>query len=146
MKREKIYILLTDTGSLLTKLIKLYTKKRYNHASISFNSKLSEVYSFGRKKVENPFRGGFVREDVKEGLFKNADCALYSIAVTKKQVKKMQDIIINMEKEKEAYRYNFLGLFGFLINKPIKRKRAFFCSQFVGHLLKEGDVTTFHPP
>ncbi len=31
---KKVYILLTDTGSFFTKLIKLFTKKRYNHASI----------------------------------------------------------------------------------------------------------------
>ena len=64
MTENKVYILLTDTGSLLTKLIKLYTKKPYNHASISFDFELSEVYSFGRKKVENPFHGGFVKEKI----------------------------------------------------------------------------------
>lgn len=35
MSNQKIYILLTDTGTLFTRLIKLYTKKPYNHASIS---------------------------------------------------------------------------------------------------------------
>ena len=54
MIEKKIYILLTDTGTLFTNLIKLYTKKPYNHASISFDSKLSEVYSFGRKTARKP--------------------------------------------------------------------------------------------
>ncbi|MED4476449.1 hypothetical protein [Oceanobacillus caeni] len=44
MTERKVYILLTDTGTFFTKLIKLYTKKPYNHASISFDSELSEVY------------------------------------------------------------------------------------------------------
>lgn len=57
MTEKKVYLLLTDTGTFFTKLIKLYTKKPYNHASISFDSELSEVYSFGRKRLEIPSSG-----------------------------------------------------------------------------------------
>ena len=38
---RKVYLLLTNTGSFLTKLIKLYTKKPYNHASIAFDYDLT---------------------------------------------------------------------------------------------------------
>ena len=58
MIEKKIYILLTDTGTLFTNLIKLYTKKTYNHASISFDSELSEVYSFGRKTAKTHLLAG----------------------------------------------------------------------------------------
>lgn len=47
VEEGKIYLLLSDTGTVLTKLIKTYTKMPYNHASIAFDSKLREVYSFG---------------------------------------------------------------------------------------------------
>ncbi|MFD1850787.1 hypothetical protein [Oceanobacillus bengalensis] len=143
MAEKKVYILLTDTGSLLTKLIKLYTKKAYNHASISFDSELSEVYSFGRKKINNPFNGGFVKEDVTNGLFKQADCAIYSFTVTAEEMGRMRRYVMGMEENKESYRYNFLGLFGFLLNKPIKRKNAFFCSEFVASVLKESNRIHF---
>lgn len=136
---KRIYLLLTDTNTLLTKLIKLYTKKPYNHASIAFNSGLTEVYSFGRKRPRNPFIGGFVKEDVRSSLFKHASCSLYSLRVTEEEWKKMYDHIQEMEKEKENYRYNFLGLFGFLFNRPFHRERAFFCSQFVASVLEKGN-------
>jgi hypothetical protein len=141
MKDKQVYILLTDTGTIFTKLIKLYTKKPYNHASISFDSELSEVYSFGRKTERNPFVGGFVKEDVKEGIFKQADCAIYSFTVSESQMQKLKQYIQKIEKE--DYRYNFLGLFGFIVNKPIKRKKAFFCSQFVASVVKECNVISF---
>lgn len=32
---------------------------------------------------------------------------------------------------------------GFLVNKPIKRKKAFFCSQFVATVLKECNIIDF---
>lgn len=137
---KTLYILLTDTGSILTKLIKLYTKQRYNHVSLSFDKKLREVYSFGRKNMKNPFKGGFVRENTKEGLFKEATCAVYSISVTEDQLERIQDYIKGIEKDKDEYRYNFLGLFGFLMKKPIKRNHAFFCSQFVASSLQQGGI------
>ena len=143
MTEKKIYILLTDTGTLFTKFIKLYTKKPYNHASLSFDSELSEVYSFGRKTARNPFIGGFVKEDVNEGLFKQANCAIYSLTVNDVQIQKMNHYIKEIETQKEEYRYNLLGLFGFIFNKPIKRKKAFFCSQFVATVLKECNIIDF---
>lgn len=146
MMEKKLYLLLTNTGSFLTKLIKLYTQKPYNHASIAFNSQLSEVYSFGRKTVRNPFIGGFVKEDVKAGLFKQADCVIYSITVTEEQIQKINHMLKIFEAQKKDYRYNFLGLFGVMFNIPIKRKNAFFCSQFVAFLLKESYIIDFDKP
>ncbi|WP_071394633.1 hypothetical protein [Bacillus tuaregi] len=146
MTENKVYILLTDTSSFFTKIIKLYTKKPYNHASISFDPELSEVYSFGRKKVGNPFHGGFVKEDVKQGLFKQAKCAVYSLTVTEEQIQIMKDYIEEIKGQKESYRYNFLGLLGFILNKPIKRNKAFFCSQFVASVLKRSNTLDFEKP
>jgi hypothetical protein len=143
MTEKKVYILLTDTGTLFTKLIKLYTKKPYNHASISFDLELSEVYSFGRKTARNPFIGGFVKEDVKKGLFKQANCAIYLLIVNEVQMQRMNHYIKEIEAQKGEYRYNLLGLWGFILNKPIKRKKAFFCSQFVATLLKECNIIDF---
>jgi len=146
MTERKVYILLTDTGTFFTKLIKLYTKKPYNHASISFDSELSEVYSFGRKKVCNPFNGGFVKEDVRQGIFKEADCAVYSLTVTEIQMQNMKRYIQEIEGHKEYYRYNFLGLFGFICKNPIEREKALFCSQFVASVLKECNIIDFEKP
>ena len=140
---KKIYILLTDTGTILTRLIKSYTKKPYNHASIAFDAELTEVYSFGRKTAKNPFIGGFVREDIQSVLFKQTNGAIYSLTITNDEFQKMYQYIQEMDVKKEYYRYNFIGLFGVLFKKPIKRKNAFFCSQFVASVLKESNVIDF---
>ena len=143
VREKKIYILLTDTGTILTRLIKSYTKKPYNHASIAFDAELIEVYSFGRKTAKNPFIGGFVREDLHSVLFKQADCAIYSLTITNDEFQKMYRYIQEIASKKENYRYNFIGLFGVLFKKPIKRKNAFFCSQFVASVLKESKIIDF---
>ncbi len=146
MKTHTIYILLTNTGSVLTKLIKLYTKKPYNHASIALDSHLSEVYSFGRKNVNNPFHGGFVKEDITKGLFTQADCAIYSLTVSKEEMHKVREYMEELADKEECYRYNFLGLFGFLVNKPIKRKNALFCSEFVATVINKCTNLKFQKP
>ena len=143
MGEKEIYLLLTDTGTILTRLIKSYTKNPYNHASIVFDIELVEVYSFGRKTAKNPYIGGFVREDIQSVLFNQADCAIYSLTVTTDEFQKMYQYIRDMAVKKEYYRYNFIGLFGVLFKKPIKRKNAFFCSQFVASVLKESNVINF---
>jgi hypothetical protein len=140
IREKKIFILLTDTETILTRLIKSYTKKPYNHASIAFDAELMEVYSFGRKSAKNPFIGGFVREDIDSVIFRQADCAIYSLNITEAEFQKMYQYIQEIASEKEKYRYNFIGLFGVLFQKPIKRKNAFFCSQFVASVLKESKI------
>ena len=69
MQNKKIYIVLSQTGTWFSRAIKFFTKDPYNHASISLDKELNHMYSFGRKKVNNPLRGGFVREYTDKGVF-----------------------------------------------------------------------------
>lgn len=143
MQEEKLYILLSDTQSFISKGIKLYTKKPYSHVSIAFDSNLEEVYSFGRLSLYNPLIGGFVREDIDRGTFHiypNTKCALYSIKVSPKQLKAVRKEINNFNKMKDKYRYNFLGAFSLIFNKPINREYNYFCSQFVADVLLKGEI------
>lgn len=142
----KIYIVLTDTGSLLTKAIKLYTKQPYNHVSISFNKDLTEIYSFGRKVPNNPFIGGFVKENMNAKIFKYAGCAIYSINVTKEQYNRMQAKVREIETEKDAYRYNFIGLLAVAAHVDLEREYAYFCSQFVATILQAGGIQVCQKP
>ena len=52
---KKIYIILTYTGTLLSKIIKFYTKNEFSHVSISLDKELKYMYSFGRLNAYNPF-------------------------------------------------------------------------------------------
>ncbi|MEH7346428.1 hypothetical protein V7122_21520 [Bacillus sp. JJ1532] len=147
MGDRKVYLLLTDTGTLFTRMIKLYTKECHNHASIGFDCELTEVYSFGRKRPRNPFVGGFVKEDIRSELFKNASCAVYVFTVSEKKYYQMLNLIKKIDENKQKYRYNLLGLLAIALNKRIHRKHAFFCSHFVAMVLQEGrllDINNKH--
>ena len=48
---KKIYIILSNTGTLFSKAIGMYTKKELNHASIAFDEELNEMYSLVGKVI-----------------------------------------------------------------------------------------------
>ncbi|MFD0869007.1 Uncharacterised protein [Chlamydia abortus] len=140
IEEKQVYLLLSDTGTLFTRLIRLYTGAPYNHASIAFDRELNEVYSFGRKRPRNPFIGGFIKENINSPLFRNATCAIYCIKVEKSVYERMRRKIRDIEQNKCQYRYNLLGLFGILFKRKIPRKNAYFCSQFVAWIFQQHGV------
>jgi len=133
----RVYILLTQTTSVLTRVIKFCTKKPYNHASLAFDERLEYTYSFGRINPNDPLIGGFAHERLDTGVFKNATCQLLSLDVTPEQYRKMREHVAKIEANQWKYKFNFIGLFGARFDFEIKRKHAYFCSQFVSKVLQE---------
>ena len=137
-KDTPIYIVLSDTGTWLSKTIKRYTKAPYNHVSIALDADLKEMYSFGRRRANNPFDGGFAKEDVIHGTYRkfpDTTCAIYCLFITRKQKSKLKRILTNFEKRSDYYVYNVLGLLCAAMNHPIEIRYAYFCSEFVAELL-----------
>ncbi|WP_068984855.1 MULTISPECIES: hypothetical protein [Lysinibacillus] len=141
-----IYIVLTKTGTLLSKAIGMYTGKEMNHASIAFDEELFDMYSFGRKQLNNPLSGGFLREDAERGLFETADCVIYRCRVSQYQFLEMMKFVTYMYLNRDRYKYNFIGLFGVVMQREVRRERAYFCSQFVAMLLKVGGLKIYQNP
>lgn len=148
-KKTPIYIVLTDSGTMLSRTIKHYTQAPYNHVSISFDEELTDMYSFGRKKPLNPLVAGFVKEDVCDGTysyFPETTCAIYRYEVSVRTASKLKRIIRTFEENKEFYTYNLLGLFGVPLKVPISNGYSYFCSQFVAEVLKRAGLGLWEKP
>ena len=79
---KTIYILLTRSGTLLSKLVYAATGASYTHASMSFDAELSCLYSSTRKNGYTMFPAGPSKEYLNRGVFRlrdNAPCALYAL-------------------------------------------------------------------
>lgn len=143
--KKKLYILLTDTGTWFTRMIKAYTKEPFNHASLAFDEELRDVYSFGRKYESNPFRGGFVKENMTSPLFwdekRNTTCAVYECEVGKAAYERIRRTVERMERSEGEYKYNGIGLLGVVLRLKISRRRAYFCSQFVAAMFQAGGIS-----
>lgn len=140
---RSVFILLTNTGTLFTKVIQGYTRAPYNHASISFNRELSELYSFGRKNPNNPLNGGFVKEDLKTGTFSkypNTTCVIYELQVSERDIAKMKRVLQAFIRKDKKYFYNILGVLGIALKEPIEFSNSYFCSQFVAEILQRSGV------
>lgn len=140
---KKIYIVLTYTGTILSKIVKFYTRKEFSHVSISLDENLEEMYSFGRLNAYNPFFAGFVHEGLDKGTFKrfkNTKTRIYSLEVDEKQFEKISEIIDDVRNNKSEYNFNMLGLIGVVLHCKIKREKYFYCAEFIKYLLEESKV------
>lgn len=146
---KKIYIVLTQSGTLFSRFLRFITRKPYNHASIALDKSLDEFYSFGRKIPRNPFIAGFVIEHKNTGvfeIFKESPSVVIELPVTNKQYETIDNTINNFKKNKDAYKYDLINL-AFVYSKyHIKRLNRFFCSQFVAYILNTAGISTPKAP
>lgn len=145
---RKIYIILTHTGTTLSKIIKNYTKDEFSHVSISLDIELKEMYSFGRLNPYNPFWGGFVHEGINSGTFKrfrNTRCKIYSLEVSEEQYNNVRGIIEYIKTSKQLQNFNVIGLFAVGFNRKISFENSFYCAEFVKFVLDNARIKTNLP-
>lgn len=142
----KIYIILTANDTFLSKCIQCYTKTPYNHASLSLESSLKSVYSFGRKKYWNPFIGGFVKEDFYHQYYLHSSCQIYELSVSLPQFNHLKKILDQFKYKKNYYKYNWRGLLSLPFKKDWGLENAFFCSQFIAYLISEVGINLLTKP
>lgn len=143
MNNVYIYLVFSKTGTWLSKLIYVFSGIKYAHTSISFDASFTKMYSFGRTNPNNPFSGGFVIENINEGVFKKfpqCECKIYKVPVKQAQLDTLQERINEFIVEQDNMKYNFWGLLGILINLPLYRKNYYFCSQFVSEVLMDCNI------
>lgn len=140
---KKIYIILTYTGTILSRIVKIYTRKEYSHVSISLDRNLDQMYSFGRLNPYNPFSGGFVHEGLDRGTFKrfkNTKTKIYSMEIEEEKYEKLEEVIESIQKKKKLYKFNVIGLIAVALNVRIKREKYFYCAEFVKYVLEQSEV------
>lgn len=140
---KKIYIILTYTGTILSRIVKIYTRKEYSHVSISLDRDLNQMYSFGRLNPYNPFLGGFVHEGIDRGTFKrfkNTKTKIYSMEIDEEKYERLEEIIENIQQKKKLYKFNVIGLIAVALNVRIKREKCFYCAEFVKYVLEQSEV------
>ncbi len=146
LQGQYIYILLTQTGSLPTQVIGLFSRYPYNHVSIALDPELTRLYSFGRLRPQNPWIGGFVHENIRGGTFARFPATSYCLLrlpVTAEQYGAVEREIERYERDAGSYRYNYLGVFGAAVGVPVGSQHRCFCSQFVARVLNAGGVHLF---
>ena len=145
---KEIYVVLTHTGTILSRIIKCYTKDEFSHCSISLDIQLNEMYSFGRLNPYNAFWGGFVHEYINKGTFKRfykTVAKIYVLRVSDEQYEKIKNTIMKIQTNKEKYKFNILGLLAAGFRIRMKEKYSFYCAEFVKYVIEHAGVETGLP-
>ena len=135
---KRIFIVLSSTDTTLAKSIRKCTGTEFSHTSLALDNNFEEMYSFSRRKTNNPFVGRFKKESFDTGIFaksKECLCQIYTAIVTEEQIEKIKEKLEYFRNSKRVFKFNNLGLFAcwFKIIFPRKYKRV--CSQFVSECL-----------
>ena len=152
---KTIYILLTRSGTLLSKLVYAATGASYTHASMAFDAELSCLYSSTRKNGYTMFPAGPSKEYLNKGVFRlrdDAPCALYTLEVSDEAYFRALHCAEEFMRHSEEYSFNTLGLILCGLHIRWQRRHHYFCSQFVSEVLEQSgalalpkDSTLMHP-
>lgn len=143
MINKDIYIIFSKTGTVFSNVISFFTQKEFAHTSISLDPTFQTMYSFGRINPAYVLPAGFVEENLYSGVFSmfpESKCLIYKISVTSEQYNSLKKYIDKFLIDKSKYKYNVLGTATILFNKPIKREKHYFCSQFVAEALIQSGI------
>lgn len=135
---KNIYIILSQSGSIPSRFLKFFTHDQYNHVSISLTPTLETMYSFARLKPNNPFIGGFVEEGKNFGTFKKFSKTVVNVMefeVTDEKYNAIKYFIDYFKRNKEKFKYNYIGVALAALKLNYRPKHKFYCSQFVKTVL-----------
>ena len=138
-----VYVVVSRTPTSTGKMIRRFLKGKYNHASISLDENLSQMYSFCRLSISNPLVGGIIRESVFTltiGHQEDVPINVYRIPVTIEQYELIMKFIYDVYNDAEVYYYNFLQAIGLISNKKHPVYKTYICSEFVMETLRQGGI------
>lgn len=137
---KSVYIVLTKTATALSRVIGAVTSEPYTHASLSMDKQLNSLYTFSRLQPEKPLPAGFTIESPYSGymgLHPDTACEVYELKISNLAYYKMKRRIAKMAGQAEHYHYSILGTLYCMFSIKHKRPNHYFCSQFIGELLRE---------
>lgn len=149
LEKAYLYIVLTRTNTMISRLIHLFTRDDYTHAALSFDKDLEEMYSFGRRTTYNPFVGRFKQERLNEGIYKisrKLPGVIVEIEVPKERYNEARELLEEFIANSSRYKYNYRGLIYGIFKKPTTAKDRFLCSQFVYYILYNSGIVDFQRP
>ena len=143
MGDKKVYIVLSQSYTMLSRIIKAITKDKYSHVSLSYDKECTDMYTMGRRFARWPFSGVYKNESIYKGVYnlsKNAEILIYELDVDDETYKNIKMLLEKYGKESKGY--NFLGLIFAIFNKRLDRKK-YYCSEFIYKVLSDDSIKLY---
>ena len=132
-----VYVVFSSTQYMIAKCIRLLTRHRYNHVSISLDGNLQTLYSFARRYEDTPFCGGFVVETPERYMRRNvaATVQICAIPVTDTQHATIRAHLETYQADATDYVYNYIGALTFLFRRRVALEKCHTCVDFATELV-----------
>ena len=147
-KLYPVYIVMIRTTTNVAKVITKFTKAPYSHVSISFDSSMQNMYSFGRElneetgEVADPIipNGNFTREILQHPILlgKNNPYCIYVTFVSKQELQLMKNRLEYFIRNRTKFKFNRIGLVKNYLGIESRNEYKYFCAQFVSDILNTG--------
>lgn len=136
---NKVYIVLSKSNTILARIVRLYTRKKYSHTSLALDKSLDTIYSFGRRHPRLILPAGFISERRGKGyfdLFPHTPICVLEVSLTDSQLSEVKDKLVPFIHEPDRYLYDIVSLPAMAFGRAIKRKNRYVCSSFVAYILE----------
>lgn len=139
-----LYVVFSMTNTNVGKVIRFFTRNKFNHVSLSLHEDLRVMYSFARLHKNSPLVGGFVLEHPNLFMLDRKDVyvKICRIPVTKEKHNEINKTIIDFSNRKEEMIYNSFSAVSSLFHKKIPIKNAYTCLEFVSTVLNMEEVSS----
>lgn len=133
---QPVFLVLTKGKTpIISDGIKFVTKSEYSHASITFDPKLNEVYSFNMRQQN----WGFIKENLSS--FKDNFITVFAFFAENKVVKKLKATVYDFANHKTNFDLRiFMNKILHINRRPSKDQSQQVCSTFVDTVLKSGGI------
>ncbi len=134
-----IYIVISETPTKFGNVIRRFANIQYNHASIAFDEKLKQLYSFGRRQYRNPLDAGLIKEYPDRFSLRQFPCVnvrIYKVPVTKQQYIIGKRRILEIKHDADGYLYNLFSVLSYPILKGFQTYKAYSCAEFTAHMIR----------
>jgi hypothetical protein len=144
---QKVYVLLTRSNTLVSRIIYQVTKDEFTHCSLSIDQDMQKMYSFCRRYPDLPLPAGFTSESIYQGFYKKhhtIPCKLYSFEVSDDDYVRLKVSLEQLMEKSSELKYDLLGTFYCRLNRAHERYNHRYCSWFVSELLGKLGVLNFN--
>ena len=134
---KPVFVFLSYTGTPFSKAIRAVTKEDYSHASLSLDTKLDHMMSFGTRPTDKKL--GFIPvESIHDKAFTDRNYstfALYMYLAPMEEYFVMDSLIKSFKSNVNTFRYNTIGCLKLLFGLESHNEESYFCSEFVSKIL-----------
>lgn len=135
--------MISQTDSRIGQMIRLFSRFRYNHVSLTLDPTLRSWVSFGRFHRDVPLFGGFIAESAERYLATGFDVRvrIFRLEITQSRYDQLQRLFCMTDQPENGLIYNFFDTLAAGLRFKVPIHNAYTCLSFACVVLNKQYIT-----